>query len=112
MMSLPTDVTHDLKEKDMDCHMQSVILSHSNNMESYSSSQLHRAIIWVGCVRACSVATRFAQGALPVAEGDVSTRVWHSNAKMEAMLVCGSMENGGMFCVRRGPWIFQKRGCF
>ncbi len=27
----------------------------------------------------------------------VRSRVRHSNAKMEAMLVCGSMENGGMF---------------
>ncbi len=39
-------------------------------------------------------------------------RVQHSNAKMEAMLVCGSMENGGMFCLRHGPWTFKKRGCF
>ena len=39
-------------------------------------------------------------------------RVRHSNAKMEAILVCGSMENGGMFCSRHGPWIFKKGGVF
>ncbi len=31
----------------------------------------------------------------------------HSGAKMEAMVVCNSMEKRGMCCWRHGPWIFK-----
>ena len=34
----------------------------------------------------------------------------HSDAKMEAMLVCNSMKKGGIFCGRHGPWICKKGG--
>ena len=36
----------------------------------------------------------------------------HCGAKMEAVLVCNSMEKGGIFCGRHGPWIGKKGASF